>query len=106
MLESPFRTKLKAEITTLFPDCMIIDTDPSKMQGLPDIIILNGKSWAALETKKNKTAKRQPNQPYYVSMMNDMSYAAFVSPENKEEVLNELQRSFAIGRVSRISRPK
>lgn len=50
--------------------------------------------WATLECKKNKDAKRRPNQEYYVNRMNDMSFSAFVYPENVEEVINDMERSF------------
>lgn len=49
---------------------------------------------AALEGKKSASAPHRPNQDYYVQQMDEMSFAAFIYPENKEEVLNELARSF------------
>ena len=35
---------------------------------------------------------------YYVEKMDDMSFARFIYPENKEEVLHEIQQSFWSGR--------
>lgn len=52
-----------------------------------------GVKWASLECKQFARAKKQPNQDYYVGKMNDMSFSRFISPENKEEVLNELQQA-------------
>ena len=65
-----------------------------QIQGLPDLLILYGEKWASLECKRSATAKKRPNQDYYVEKMNDMSFSRFVCPENKEEVLNELQQAF------------
>lgn len=94
MLENKFKTKLISELKTIFPNCIVLHTDPTDIQGIPDLIILYKNKWAALEGKKYAKAKCQPNQPYYVDLMNRMSFAAFIYPENKEEVLHELQRSF------------
>ena len=59
--------------------------------------------WAALEVKSSKNARRQPNQQYYIDDLNEMSFAAFIYPENEEEVLDDLQRAFEFNRKSRIS---
>ncbi len=94
MLESNFQSSLIKEIKDKFPGCVVLKNDSSYIQGIPDLSILYKDRWAMLEVKKNKTAKRQPNQEYYVNKMNDMSYATFVYPENKEQVMNDLNRMF------------
>jgi hypothetical protein len=103
MLESKFKTKLIKEIKQKFPGAMIFHTDPRELQGSPDLLILHEDRWAALEGKRSEDSPCQPNQPYYVDKMNAMSYASFVYPENKEEVLNELQETFRTRGRSRIS---
>ena len=94
MLENRFKTKLVNELETIFPGCIILHPDPSEIQGIPDLLILHKDKWAALEGKKYADAARQPNQEYYVDLMNEMSFAAVIYPENKEEVLYELQQAF------------
>ena len=91
-LESGFQDKLIYELKNLFPGCMIFKMD--QIQGIPDLLILYKDKWASLENKKSANAKRQPNQEYYVDKMNEMSFSRFIYPENKEEVLNELQQTF------------
>lgn len=51
-----------------------------------------------LEVKVSAKAPQQPNQEYYVKVFDDMSFAAFIFPENEEEVLDALQRSFRADR--------
>ncbi len=94
MLENRFKTELITELEELFPGCITIHLDPNEIQGIPDLLILYNRKWAALEGKKNKTASHRPNQNYYVNLMNQMSFARFIYPENKEEVLYELQQAF------------
>ena len=94
MLENSFKTKLISEVEDMFPGCIIVHLDPTEIQGIPDLLILYKDRWAALEGKKSANAPHRPNQDYYVDLMNRMSFAAFIYPENKEEVLYELQQSF------------
>ena len=94
MLENRFKTKLIKEIKEMFPGCMVVHLDPNEIQGIPDLLVLYQDKWAALEGKKTSSASHRPNQEYYVDLMNDMSFAAFIYPENKEEILDELQQTF------------
>lgn len=93
MLERDFQKSLIRELKQLFPGCVIMKNDANYIQGIPDLVILYGKKWAALELKKSKKASHRPNQEYYVEKFNNMSYSAFVYPENKEEILNELEQA-------------
>ena len=102
MKEGTFQNDLINEIKREFPGCIVLKNDAGYIQGIPDLLVLYRNTWAALECKKNEKASRRPNQEYYVNKMNKMSYARFVYPENKEEVLNELQRTFRVIRLSRI----
>lgn len=94
MLESKFQSKLIRRIKDEFPGCIVLKNDPTYLQGIPDLTIFYENTWAALEVKKSAKASRQPNQDYYVDKMNQMSYAAFIFPENEEEVMAELQNHF------------
>ena len=93
-LESEFQSELIKELKMIFPGCIVLKNDPDYIQGMPDLLMLYKDKWASLEVKRHKTAAHQPNQDYYVEKMNDMSYSAFIFPENKEEILNEIQSAF------------
>lgn len=93
-LERDFQSGLIKEIKRMFDGCIVMKTDPTYIQGLPDLLILFKDKWAALEVKRSLNASKRPNQEYYVDLMNKMSFSKFICPENKEEILNELQQTF------------
>lgn len=93
-LERDFQRDLIKELKDIFEGCIVMKNDSSYIQGIPDLIVLFEDRWAALEVKKSRTASHRPNQEYYVDKMDDMSFARFVYPENKEDVLDELQQTF------------
>ena len=95
MRENAFQSLLIKEIRNRFPGCLIMKTDSSYIQGVPDLLVLYNNKWAALEVKRSKNAKHQPNQDYYVEKMNQMSFAAVIFPENKEDILNDMEQSLS-----------
>lgn len=94
MLENKFQAGLIKKLKNMFPGCIVMKNDSSYIQGIPDLLILHRDKWASLEVKKTANAKRQPNQEHYVGIMNEMSFSRFIYPENEEEVLSELRKSF------------
>jgi hypothetical protein len=103
MVESAFQRFFLQKIRSMFPGCIILKNDPTYLQGIPDILILFENKWAALELKANSKSRKRPNQEYYVQTMNEMSFAAFVCPENEEDVLYDLQQTFRPIRSARFS---
>lgn len=100
MLERDFQALVIEEIREMFPSCFVLKCDGSNTpQGFPDIIIINESKWAVLEFKRSEKERyskggTRPNQEYYISRLGKMSFAKFIYPENKEEVLDELQQAF------------
>ena len=103
ILERAFQSRLIRRIKKDLPGCIVLKNDPNYLQGFPDLLILNGDRWAALEVKKDAKAKHQPNQDFYISKLNAMSFARFIYPENERTVRNELYRSLRAGRDSCVS---
>lgn len=100
MLENKFQANLIKEIKENLPGCVVMKNDSSYIQGIPDLLVLYEDKWASLECKKSANARKQPNQEYYVEKLDEMSFARFISPENKEEVLHDLQQTLQSRRSS------
>lgn len=96
MLERVYQGQLIRLIGELFPGCVILKNDSSYLPGIPDLTIFYRNRWAMLEVKASENAAEQPNQEFYVDQLNKMSFAAFIYPENQEDVLRDLQ--FALER--------
>ena len=100
MLENKFQANLIKEIKETLPGCVVMKNDSSYIQGIPDLLVLYEDKWASLECKKSANARKQPNQEYYVEKLDEMSFARFISPEKKEEVLHDLQQTLQSRRSS------
>ncbi len=98
--ESDFQGNLIDKIKSRLPGAIVTKLDARYIQGIPDLLILYKDRWATLECKKDvhEMNNPRPNQPYYVDLMNKMSFSAFIFPGNEEEVLNDLQRALESGR--------
>jgi hypothetical protein len=105
MTENKYQAKIIKKLEVMFPGCLILKTEPGYRQGIPDLIILWESYWASLEVKPSATASSQPNQDYYIEALNEMSFAAYIYPENEKEVLYALQQAFKPPRRARIPQP-
>lgn len=103
MRESQYQSQLIKRIERRFPGCLVLKNDSALRPGIPDLTILWRTCWAALEVKAYEGAPERPNQGVYVAMMDDMSFAAFIYPENEEAVLDELQQEFETRWAARLS---
>lgn len=104
--ENKIQSDIISELNELFPDSIILKNNPNYKQGIPDLVLLDRDGWALLEVKRDAEASHRPNQDYYVNKANEMGqYGSFIYPQNKQEVYNGIQETFASKRRrSRISR--
>lgn len=94
ILESKFQLYLIEKIKTIYPEAIVIKNDSEYIQGFPDLLVLIGSKWFALEVKANEESNIQPNQKYWINLLNKMSYAKIIFPENEEGIFYELQQTF------------
>jgi hypothetical protein len=103
MTENKYQRQVIKRLKDMFPGCVILKNDPQHNQGILDLTILWNNHWAALEVKASESASSRPNQDYYVERLGEMSFAAYIYPENEEEVLSALQQAFESPRRTRVS---
>ena len=92
--ESGFQHGLIQTIRNRWPGSVVLKNDANYTQGIPDLLVLYENQWAMLECKRSANEAHQPNQDYYVSKLNGMAFARFIFPENRDEVLDEMDRHF------------
>lgn len=90
MVESEYQSRLIKKIEKMLPGCLVLKNDPNYIQGIPDLSVLYNNKWAFLECKMVKDASHQPNQDFYISQANRMSFGQFIYPENEKEILDKL----------------
>lgn len=94
--EELYQRGLVPRLENHLPGCFVLENNPDKIQGIPDLLVLHPFGWGMLEVKESASAGKQPNQEYYVNYFNNMFFGAFIYPENEEEVINALQSAFGI----------
>ena len=103
MLETEYQMYLAQKIRRLLPGSHVLKNDSGFQQGIPDLTILYGDRWAMLEVKRSANARKRPNQEWFIETFDAMSFAAFIYPENEEQVLRDLQLTLQSRRRSRVS---
>jgi hypothetical protein len=101
--EAMYQAKLIRKLKRVFPGCVVLKNDPQYQQGILDLTLLWGWFWAMLEVKASVASPERPNQRYFVEQLDQMSFAAFICPENEEEVLLALQEAFSSRGAARVS---
>jgi hypothetical protein len=104
MVESRYQYDLRQKLERMFKGSVVLKNDAGSRQGIPDLLILYGPYWAMLEVKASKESRFRPNQEYYLELLNEMSFAASIYPENEDEVLGALQQAFGVRRSARASK--
>jgi hypothetical protein len=104
--ENQYQKKLIKRLEAMFPGIVVLKNDPAYQQGILDLILLYRDRWASLEVKRSADAPVQPNQNHFVEQFDEMSFAAYIYPENEEEVLIALQQAFESPRRTRVSKSK
>lgn len=94
MRESDYQARLIQDLNDEFPGCFILMNDAGYIQGIPDLLVLFRGGWFALEVKGSARSPIQPNQDWYINRLNEISYAAFIYPENHEVIMNEIRTTF------------
>lgn len=94
LLEKDFQAKLIKDIKQRFVGCIVLKNDPNYIQGIPDLVVFYQDKYAILEVKNTANARHRPNQDYYISKFGQYTFATFVFPENKEDVLDGMAQSF------------
>ena len=89
-LESVTQALIIKELEHQYPGAVVLKTDPSYIQGFPDLLFLQNSFWAALEVKRTEKSVWRRNQKYWVDRLDLLSFSRFIYPSNLDRVLDEL----------------
>lgn len=95
-LEREFEKDFMEDLDEVLPNGHWIKGNSQMQQGIPDRMFLHGEHWAMLEFKRETDSAKQENQDWFIEKFNNMSYAKIVTPENAQEVIDEIQATFGV----------
>lgn len=102
--ESAIQAAIIKELEEQYPGAVVLKTDPSYIQGFPDLLFLQNSFWAALEVKRAQFSAHRPNQEYWVDRLDQLSFSRFIYPSNLDRVLNELNDALGWNRRNMVHR--
>lgn len=97
-LEADYQSDLKKLLEHILPGCVVLVKPGFTILGFPDLLILYKNQWAALEVKRSANEPYQPGQEWWIGELDQMGFSSMICPENQKEILDEVLRSFGIGR--------
>ena len=100
-LESEFQAKLVKRFGELLPGSVVLVKPGYYIQGFPDLLILYKNQWAILECKRKtptQSSDYEPNQEWWIAELDSIGFASMICPENCEEIIDEVLRSFGTAR--------
>ena len=88
--ESRFQHEVIRELEERLPGCVVMKNATGLKDGFPDISVYHGNHWAMLECKRSEGESHRPNQDWWVDHLNEMSFASFIYPENRQVVMQQV----------------
>jgi len=88
--ESRFQHEVIRELEERLPGCVVMKNATGLKDGFPDITVYHGSYWAMLECKRSEGESHRPNQDWWVDHLNEMSFASFIYPENRQVVMQKV----------------
>ena len=94
MRENQYQAGLIRRIKERIPGCIVLKNDANYIQGIFDLTVILGPRAAHVEVKADEKSPEQPNQRYYINLVQEQGgFARVIYPQNEEEVLLALQQS-------------
>lgn len=90
-LEAEFQARFIKRLRRKFDRVIILKNDSGYLQGIMDLTVILPGGVFFIETKPYEDAPYEPNQEYYLDLVQEMGhYSVTLFPENEEEVFNAI----------------
>lgn len=93
MREAEYQRHLIKKFNATWDRCLVLKNDSGYLQGIPDLTVFLPPGLAViLEVKVSADAPYEPNQEYYLELLDRLGFfSATIYPENEEEVFHAIQ---------------
>lgn len=97
-LEAEFQKEFIKRLRKAFDRVIILKNDSGYLQGIMDLTVILPGAIIFLEVKPYEGAEYEPNQPYYLDLVQQFGFfSATLYPENEEVIFRAIQATQGIG---------